>query len=296
MKLFSLLFIALAAAVFAPDALAEMPSGNDTAYVSEVADTASSRPVTSIYSIEIGRKDVLATYLSPLHYKGTDVAIAGEWSKALPFSPQHAVMHFNASLDFCSLLNPAGTARMLGFNGMFKWGMSWKTMLPYAVAATAGASVDIDGGAYYLMRNSNNPVQAMASVGLGLRGSLARSFRIGRLPVLVRDVVSLPSLSVFFAPQYGETFYEIYLGNRKGLVHAGWWGNKFRIDNLLSVSLDFGRTALMLGYRFNADTQWANNLNTRIFTHSFVVGVIPGGLGLKKRPARIPGQTVYSLY
>ncbi len=255
-----------------------------------------SRPVTGIYAIEGGGKKVLATYLSPLRYTGKDFTISGAWSKAMPFNPQHSLMHFNASVSFDNLLNPAHTARMVALSGSFSWGMSWRTMIPWQLQFTAGGCVDIDGGAYWLMRNGNNPIQAMASVNLAPRVSLGRPFKIGKVDFLVRDEVSLPSLSVFFSPEYGESYYEIYLGNHKGLVHAGWWGNNFRIDNLFSLTFDFGRTAAMIGYRFKTDTQWANNLNTQIFTHNIVIGVIPGGIGLKPKVRRLPSETIYSLY
>lgn len=255
-----------------------------------------SRPVTGLYAIEAGHKNVLATYLSPLHYSGTEIGMSGAWSKALPFNPRKALMHFNASVRFSDMLNPAGTARMVGLGGSFKWGMSWRGHIPCDIQVTAGGTVGIDGGAYYLMRNSNNPVQAMANASLSLCGSISRPFKAGKLYILLRDEVSLPSLGAFFSPEYGETYYEIYLGNRKGLAHAGWWGNNFRIDNLLSITFDFGRTAMMAGYRFNADTQWANNLNTKILTHSFVIGVIPGGIGLKPKPKQNPETIIQSLY
>lgn len=257
-------------------------------------DTAMSRPVTGVYSFETGRKNVLATYLSPLNYTGSDFAISGAWSKAMPFAPEKAIMHFDGYIDFSSLENPAKTARMIGLMAGFKWGMSWRHMLPYSIQLTAGGTIGLEGGAYYLLRNGNNPVQAMANANIAARASLGRPFRIGRLDFLIRDVVSLPSLSLFFSPQYGEPYYEIYVGNHKGLAHAGWWGNNFRIDNLLSVTLDFGRTAMMLGYRFKADTQWANHLNTKIYTHSFVIGIIPGGIGLKRKAPRLPATTIYS--
>lgn len=255
-----------------------------------------SRPVTSTYSIELGRKNVLATYLSPLHYTGTDFALSGAWSKAMPFAPESAIMHFDATVNFSSLLNPAETAKMVGLNGSFNWGMSWRTQLPASIQATLGGTVGMEGGAYYLLRNGNNPVEAIANLSLALRGSISRPMTIGRLPILLRDEVSLPSLSVFFSPEYGETYYEIYLGNHRGLAHAGWWGNNFRINNLLSATLDFGRTALTIGYRFGAYTQWACNLNTRVITHAFVIGVVPGGIGLKKRQPRNISRTVYSIY
>lgn len=262
----------------------------------EDTDYTQSRPVTSTYSIEIGHRDVLATYLSPLRYKGKTTALSGSWSKAMPFAPEKTVMHFEGSMAFSSLLNPAQTAKMIGLYGSFAWGMSWRKHLPSEFQITLGGTAGIEGGAYYLIRNGNNPVEAIANVSIAARATVGRPIRIGRLPVLLRDEVSLPALGVFFSPQYGETYYEIYLGNHKGLAHAGWWGNNFRIDNLLTATLDFGRTAMTLGYRFNAYTQWACHLNTKITTHSFVIGVVPGGIGLKKKKKRMPEETIYSIY
>ena len=256
----------------------------------------SSRPVTSLYSIELGRTNVRASYLSPLTYSGTQTSLFGAWSKAMPFNPQAAIMNFEADANFCNLLNPAQTARMVGLTGDFYWTLEWRKQLPYDFQITAGGGVNLMGGAYYLLRNSNNPVEAMANISLLASASMSKHFKIGKLPILVSDRVKLPSLGVFFCPGYGETYYEIYLGNHKGLAHAGWWGNNFRIDNFLSVTLDFGRTAMTLGYHLNVNTQWANNLNTKIITNSFVIGVIPHGIGLKKQKEQLPHETIYSIY
>lgn len=255
-----------------------------------------SRPVTGTYSLGFGGASVKATYLSPLTYSGTQSALSGSWSKAMPFNPQNAVMQFDADVSFCNILNPAKTARMVGLIADFSWDMAWRKHLPLDFQVTAGGGFDLNGGAYYLLRNSNNPVQALANFSLMLTASVSKHFKIGRLPILVSDRFKLPSLGVFFCPEYGETYYEIYLGNLKGLAHAGWWGNNFRIDNLLSVTLDFGRTALSVGYRIMAYNQWANNLNTKIVNNYFVVGVIPGGIGLKKHSEMTPEDKIYSIY
>ncbi len=58
----------------------------------------------------------------------------------------------------------------------------------------------------------------MAAVSVSARASLSHPFKIGKLDLLLRDEISIPSLSVFFCPEYGETYYEIYLGNHKGLA------------------------------------------------------------------------------
>lgn len=281
-----LLAVFLVLASIVPISAQEADSGKGT----------ESRPVTGLYALQIGHRDVLATYLSPLHYTGKSMGVYGAWSKAMPFSPEHAIMHFDTDLTISNLLNPQKTATMIGLNGSFNWGMSWRKRLPCQFQVTAGGSIGLEGGVYYLLRNGNNPVEAIANVSLALRASLSRPIKIGRLPILLRDEISLPSLGVFFSPQFGETYYEIYLGNHKNLVHAGWWGNNFRLNNLLSATLDFGRTAMTIGYKFDAYTQWACYLNTKVYCHSFVIGVIPGGIGLKKRKAQIPSERVYSIY
>ena len=255
-----------------------------------------SRPVSGFYNLEFGSTSVQATYLSPLTYTGTQISASGSWSKAMPFNPENSVMQFDGGISFCNLLNPAQTSRMVGLNALFSWDLEWRKRFTHGFQVTAGGGIEVSGGAYYLLRNSNNPVQAMANAALLVTASVSKPIRIGRLPILIADRVKLPSLGVFFCPGYGETYYEIYLGNHNGLAHCGWWGNNFRLDNLLSFTLDFGRTAMMVGYRFNVTTQWANNLNTKIFTNSFVIGVVPGGIGLKKKKTTLPEETIYSLY
>lgn len=244
-----------------------------------------SRPVLQQYRLEIGRGTALSTYLSPLHYDGTVIGMSGQWSKASQWAPESLVMQFNAAGYMRDYKNPARTATMIGFDGMFSWGMQWRKRLPYSLQVTVGGSLDLSGGCLYLTRNGNNPVTALASASIDINASLSWRFKIGKLPMVLSDEVRLPSLGCFFAPEYGETYYEIWLGNRKGLAHCGWWGNRFCIDNLLSLKLDFGRTAMEIGYRYDYNSSWANYLSTRLHTHTFVIGIIPHGLGIKRRAA-----------
>lgn len=244
------------------------------------------RPVTQEYRIEIGGGSALSTYLSPLRYAGRALAVTGSWTKASQWAPESLVMRFDASLGTRTYHNPAHTASMIGFNGMFGWGMAWRKRLPHSLQLTAGGMLDVNGGCLYLPRNGNNPVSVLASASFDLTASLSWRFNIGKLPMILSDEVRLPSLGCFFSPAYGETYYEIWLGNHNGLAHCGWWGNRFCLDNLLKVSLDFGRTAMEVGYRYDCDTSWTNRLNTQLHTHYFVIGIIPHGVGIKRK-ARI---------
>lgn len=240
-----------------------------------------SRPVIGSYRLEIGRSKALSTYLSPFFYSGTNYALSGFWTKVLPHNPRHLAMHFEGRVNFADLLNPARTAREIDFHANVQWGLEWQTRLAHNWLVGAGGSAGLYGGMLYLPRNGNNPVEAQFALGIAAQGFASKVFRIKNFPILVSDRLTIPLAGGFFKQDYGESYFEIYLGNRKGLAHFGWPGNRFGLDNLLSVTLDFGRTAMEVGYRFSMQNEHACNLTTRIFNNAFVIGIIPGGIGLK---------------
>lgn len=241
-----------------------------------------SRPVIGNYRIEIGGRKALSTYLSPFFYSGTDYAVSGYWTKMLPQNPAHLAMYFEGKANLGDMLNPAHTAREIDLHANLRWGLEWQTRLNGRWLLGVGGDVGLYGGMLYLPRNGNNPVSAQFAAGISAMGHASKVVEIARFPILLSDRLTLPLLGGFFMPGYGEPYYEIYLGNHKGLAHFGWPGNRFGVDNLLSVTLDFGRTALEVGYRFSMQNEHANNLTTRIFNNALVVGIIPGGIGLKQ--------------
>ncbi len=242
-----------------------------------------SRPVTQIYRLEIGGGRAYSSYLSPLGYSGKALSATGEWSKATQWNPENMIMEFNGGGTMLDLVNPAHTASMIGLDMFFDWGLQWRKRLPYNLQVSAGGAVEINGGVLYLPRNGNNPANALFRAGIDAKGSVSWKTKIKSLPIVVRDQVSVPTIGAFFAPQYGETYYEIYLGNHSGLAHFGWWGNNFGINNHLAVMLDFGRTAMEVGYRYEYRSYWANQINTHLSRHSFTIGIIPHGLGIKRK-------------
>lgn len=266
------------AAVIVAMAVTAYASAQD---IGSVADLP--REVTQEYRLELGAGSAVDTYLSPIRYSGRAFSISGLWSKSSQWSPENLVMHFAGSFNMRDMRNPSRTASMIGIDGYFGWGLSWRRRLPHNLQVTAGGALDFSGGALYLPRNGNNPVSADAYAGIDVSASVSWRFRIGRVPAILADNVRIPTIGCFFSPQYGETYYEIYLGNHKDLAHCGWWGNRFCIDNLLSLRLDLGRTAMEVGYRYALRSSWVCGLDTKVQSHQFVIGVIPHGLGLKRR-------------
>lgn len=235
------------------------------------------RKILSAYSIEIGGARNLSTYLSPLYYDGSSFALTGSWTKDFNHWSDRCEMRFEAGLNVDNTYNPTKTAQMLGATARFGWGLSWKRNFARDWKVTVGPMFDIYGGALYLPRNGNNPVTALASIGVDAAASLSWKSKLGKYPIIVADEISIPTLSGFFCPGYGEAYYEIYLGNHKNLAHLGWWGNSFGVNNLLSFKINFGKTGMFVGYRLDLRTFKANDLQTQVMRNAFVIGVIPNG-------------------
>lgn len=236
-------------------------------------ESSARRPVLSEYNLEFGGVRAGSDYLSPLTYGGWGASLSGRWTKVFNHWDDKAMMEFDADVSLQRLLNPAGTALMYGADGTFDWGLSGIFRPAPAWRLTAGATAGLSGGALYLTRNGNNPVTVLASTALSLVASADYSFRIGRLPITLSDRLSIPSLSVFFCPEYGESYYEIYLGNHSGLIHCGWWGNAFALSNRLQARMHFGKRSLVVGWHFSHRSFHANSLTTFITKYMFTVGL-----------------------
>ncbi|MCM1110692.1 MAG: DUF3316 domain-containing protein [Clostridium sp.] len=238
------------------------------------------RPVYSVWSAGAGSSHLADTYLTPLKYSGWQASIGYERLQAMRFSPDNWVMRLAFDASFDRTENPAGNATMW-FGGIeASWSMVRRWTLPEGFSAGVGGETGLDLGCLLNTRNGNNPASAKASWTVGVRGYGAWNGRIGRLPLTLRLDMSLPVTGIFFSPDYGELYYEIWLGNHSGLVHPAWFGNYFRLDTRLTADLRFGATILRLGYGFRAHTTDVNNLVSRQFRHSAIIGVASDWISL----------------
>lgn len=239
------------------------------------------RPVVSAYALEVGTAHIAQTYLSPLRHRGTAVALSYERRQAMRFDPEHWVMQLDGRLSFASTVNmPARNAKLYDLNLRLGWSMlrRWRAG---EWTLWGGGSTSVDLGALYLPRNSNNPVAARGDWTVNLAAGVSRSVVLGRVPVTLRYMAELPLTGIFFSPQYGELYWEIYLGNHSGLIHAAWPGNFFRLGNLLTADVRLGRTIVRLGYRCNIASSKASHIVSRSVEHMAVVGIATEWLSLR---------------
>lgn len=252
------------------------------------------RPTSSTYSLEWGATSMLDTYLSPLKYEGHHLGIYGSWLKAMRQNPHRLIMSFDASIQTALAKSPAKNSTLYEFGLNFAWTMQyrWNPIKGLQLSAGGGAMLDIGG--LYLSRNSNNPASARASIDIISSGIASYGFKIGRLPVRVTNRLTIPLVGAFFSPDYGETYYEIYLGNNSDLVHCGWWGNHFRLDNLLAADIYLGNVALRVGYHINLKSSYVNNINTRLTTHALVLGLTSDWLNITH--SKTDAQIIPAIY
>lgn len=254
------------------------------------------RPVVSAYTLGIGSAHVCDTYLTPLHYTGWGADLRYERLQAMRFSPERWVMQLEGRLMFDATENPARNATMTGL----ELRLSWAMMRRHYIASIPGLQLywggytDLGGGALLLARNGNNPAQARAAWTIGPTVMGVYNRRLGRLPVTLRYQARMPLAGAFFSPDYGELYYEIFLGNHSGLAHAAWPGNYFRLDNLLTADLHLANTSLRIGYACDIFSSKVSNIVTRDISHLFVIGVTTEWLSIGRSRGMDPHARIIS--
>lgn len=246
-------------------------------------DTTLLRPVLSAYTIQAGSSHLADTYLSPLKFNGWHTGIGYERMQAMKFNPQKWVMQMKFNLNIDNATATYSTSNLWYAGLDFSWSMMHRWKLPYNITLAAGGAARLDLGCVYNSRNGNNPASAKAALTVDVTGFAAWNYKICNLPFTLRYQPSIPLTGAFFAPDYGELYYEIYLGNHKNLAHCAWWGNYFRMDNLLTLDLHFGSTSLRLGYSGNILSTKINHTVTNKFTNSFLIGIAGEWISINPR-------------
>lgn len=284
------LLISLIAAIGAASAL----HASDTTTVKPL------RPVASAYTLRAGSASIANTYLTPLLYDGWSLALGYERLQAMKFDPDRWIMGLTGSLEGGITENPARNAQMWHVATRWRWGMMrrWRDVVP-GLALGVGPDTGIRLGCLYNNRNGNNPVAAEAAWNVGATAYAAYRTRLPwtRVPLTLYYRVTLPVAGVFFSPDYGELFYEIYLGNHSGLAHFAWWGTYFSVDNQLSADIHLGATAIRLGVRSEVLSTQVNHITTRRIAWQAVVGIAGEWISLDpRRPLDARARTISALY
>ena len=156
------------------------------------------RPVATAVTFEIGRQSALDTYLSPIRYRGLDVALGYERLRAASFAPEKWFTRHNVLANFATMTNESGSGSMLSFYLDYSFAMLRRWQLLDGLWLAGGGEAALTLGGLYNQRNSNNPATAKAAIDLGATAMASYHLRVGRLPLTFRYQVSLPVVGAYF--------------------------------------------------------------------------------------------------
>ena len=264
----------------------------------EATDTTEvpARPVTAVFAAEIGSTHLRDTYLSPITYQGVTVGLSFEHLQATGFAPEQWVRQLALGISYAPVKNPVGNNTMheLMVDGHWSLMHRWQ-LADNRLQLLCGGMTQLRAGGIYNAKNSNNVVSVKAHWNVGIAGMAAYHVPWPKAPLTLRWQVCVPVVGAFLSPEYDETYYEIYLGNRSNLVHVGWWGNRWDIDQLISADLQLGGTTLRVGYHHHVDHFEVSNIHSTIVSYALVIGI--GGDYLTLSPRRkTPTKIVSPLF
>ena len=230
-------------------------------------------PSQSVLMVDAGYASIHDSYLTPITYDGFDLGLSIEatrWAKRYKW-----LWQLNVSTNYDYVENNAKNNDLHKVMGDISFNMqhAWLGVIHPRLGLSAGPMTQLRAGIVYDAVNSNNPVTVRAHWNVGATGMAWFNTRLRRVPVTLRYQVQLPVAGVFFAPEYDESYYEIYLGNHKKLAHLGWWGNRFDMTNYLGADLRLSKVMLRIGYRNRLEHWSVNNLNVHDVSHAFVLGI-----------------------
>ena len=230
--------------------------------------------ITRSTMVGIGGTNVLDTYLSNEHFKGTGFTFLSTIERQRPQKRWATLMEHEANLSFTK--DRADKQNELEGAYNFYWGKlyGWE-LLEGNLKLQAGGVINASLGFIYNTSNGNNPAQARAHLNLMPTGVASYRFNLWKMQWLLRYELNLPLAGIQFSPNYGQSYYEIF--NRGNYDHnivpttfvsAPEWRQLITLDAQLSR-----RITLRIGYLGNIQQSKVNNLRQHIWTHRFVLGI-----------------------
>ena len=228
----------------------------------------------------IGSMSMTDTYLSPLEYNGISLSLMHERLNSSSWMKGRLLFQQQYFLQSASSVNPIGNSKSYYGNIDYRLNGLYPFLKTSSFRIFAGAGADLSLGGIYNLRNSNNPAQLKTNVNLT---ASALAFYQWNLLTL-RWQVTTPLLGVFFSPEYGQSYYEIFvLGNNEGTIHFGSPANQIGLRNYFTADYPIGKVTLRAGYLGNYYRTDVNNLITSLSSHQFMIGIVFESLNFGRR-------------
>ncbi|MDR2683695.1 MAG: DUF3316 domain-containing protein [Dysgonamonadaceae bacterium] len=224
-------------------------------------------------SVGVGNTMAYDSYLSPLKYSGTGISLMGEQMKTTRLWQGRIVSQHLLHLDFADMENPSGSAISYMGTLEYDYGLFYRWNPIGKIRLYTGVQADLLAGVIYNSRNTNNPANAKANVNLNVSAMAVYAFQIIRQPILLRSQVNLPVVGALFSPEFGQSYYEIGLGDESPLIYWAAWHNRVALRSLFSLEVPLNQGTLRISYANRLYQTQVNDLKTKIVSGTVYVGV-----------------------
>lgn len=227
-------------------------------------------------SFAIGSSNMYDTYLSPLKYKGTSFRLVDERMKRTSWFNNRFSRQQIIDLEVTSTLNPAGNAREYSIMGQYNWGGHYNLFRTDRFRFSIGALWNVSAGVIYNQRNSNNPASAKAHSNINF--SMIGFYNWKR--ITFRGQLDTPLVGILFSPHYGQSYYEISLGNSVGVVNFASIHNQRALRSYFTADIPVSKISLRVGYLGSFYQTKVHDITSHIYSNSFVIGFVSESINL----------------
>ncbi|MEG1573686.1 MAG: DUF3316 domain-containing protein [Bacteroidales bacterium] len=231
-------------------------------------------PLVSSLYFTVGGAQLKDTYLSIIPYRGVDVGVGFERFRTSRFGEHKWNTRHLLEFQYANAHNGPRNTNVMSAMLNYEFSFYRRFEYPCGIQLFAGGNFTIDAGSVCDLNNGNNPAAVKTSVNLGITGALLYKLHIKGYPINMRYSLSVPTIGMFFCPQFGESYYELfYLGNRQNWLHFGSFANQLFITNLVTLDFPIKRRSLRIGYEGKFRSVHKNYQVYQYYSNSFIIGV-----------------------
>lgn len=242
--------------------------------------------------VGIGKVFLNDSYLSPLRYDGITFSLLHDRLHATTNISENLLLQQQFQIQVGITDNPTSSASEYYGNLDYRINGLYPLVQNSRFRLIGGGGWQASLGGIYNVRNTNNPGSLKASTNLNLSAMALYNWR----GLTFRWQLSSPFLGLFFSPEYGHSYYEIFtLGNNKGTIHLASFHNQLALRNYFTVDIPVHRVTIRAGYLGDYYRTHENQLITNIVSHQLMVGLAVESLHFGGRRAR-EGQRIKSVY
>lgn len=234
------------------------------------------------FSASFGASNMYDTYLSPLEYKGYNIRLMYEQMRRTTWFDYRFYKQQVFEIDFAKGDNPAKNASEYWFLASYRLGGHYRLYNTDAFRLGVGGFWDINAGVLYNERNGNNPATARAYTNLNLSVQASYKLKWGA----IRWQLDTPFMGMLFSPRYGQSYYEISLGNTVGIVNFTSFHNQRAFRNYLTLDIPINKYTVRVGYLGSWYQTKVHDIQAHHYTNGFVIGFPMEGVKTKRGKAR----------